>query len=251
MAKTLYDYWFVQFDFPNENGKPYKSSGGKMIWNEKLKRDIPEEWKCVNLLDIATFTNGIACQNFRPQNDENFLRVIKIKEMHEGFSFDSEFVKEDIPDKIKVFNGDILFSWSASLEVILWTKGDGALNQHIFKVASDQYPKSFYYFQLLNYVNHFKKMAEARKTTMGHITQDHLQQSTIAVPSSKKIAEKFEYAVDSLFQKIIITEKQNQELTQLRDWLLPMLMNGQVAVNYHLTDCIVDLFSYLCTFIAS
>ena len=78
LAKQLYDYWFVQFDFPDENGKPYKSSGGKMVWNEKLKREIPQGWHCGNLFEIAVFTNGLACQKFRPQKGEESLPVIKI-----------------------------------------------------------------------------------------------------------------------------------------------------------------------------
>ena len=186
MAKQLYDYWFVQFDFPNKDGKPYKSSGGKMVWNDKLKREIPIDWHCGNLFEIAVFTNGLACQKFRPKDDEAPLPVIKIREMHDGISADTEEVTPNIPESVKVYNGDVLFSWSASLEVILWAYGLGGLNQHIFKVTSaNDFPKSFYYFQLLDYVDIFKKMAEARKTTMGHITQDHLQQSTIAIPDNK------------------------------------------------------------------
>ena len=93
MAKTLYDYWFVQFDFPNAKGKPYKSSGGKMVWNEALKREIPLGWEVGSLLDIADYMNGLACQKFRPTGNE-FLRVIKIKEMHEGFSENTELVSQ-------------------------------------------------------------------------------------------------------------------------------------------------------------
>ena len=187
MAKQLYDYWFVQFDFPNEEGKPYKSSGGAMVWNEKLKREIPEGWHCGTLLDIAEYTNGLACQKYRP-TDNNKLPVIKIKEMHDGLSADTEWVKADIPDGVKVFDGDVLFSWSASLEVMLWAYGNGGLNQHIFKVTSKNgYPRSFYFYQLIHYVGVFKQMAEARKTTMGHITQDHLRQSTIALPPNVDI----------------------------------------------------------------
>lgn len=147
MAKQLYDYWFVQFDFPNEEGKPYKSSGGEMVWNEKLKRNIPVGWHCGNLFEIAVFTNGLACQKFRPKDDEVPLPVIKIREMHDGISVDTEEVTSNIPESVKVYNGDVLFSWSASLEVMLWAYGLGGLNQHIFKVTSaNDFPKSFYYF---------------------------------------------------------------------------------------------------------
>src|SRR5690554_2178619 len=237
MAKTLYDYWFVQFDFPYDfekgkpdiNGKPYKSSGGKMVYNEELKREIPEGWEVGSLLDIANFQNGLACQKYRPI-DDNHLPVIKIREMRDGFTENTEKVRVDVPDRIKVYDGDILFSWSASLEVIIWTGGNGALNQHIFKVTSDDYPKSYYYFELLNYLEHFKMIADLRKTTMGHITQDHLKQSRIVIPT-KMICEELENKINPILKSIISNNQQNQKLSELRDWLLPMLMNGQVSVG--------------------
>ena len=237
MAKQFYDYWFVQFDFPNEEGKPYKSSGGKMVWNEKLKRNIPVGWHCGNLFEIAVFTNGLACQKFRPKDDEESLPVIKIREMHDGISDDTEEVTSNIPESVKVYNGDVLFSWSASLEVMLWAYGLGGLNQHIFKVTSaNDFPKSFYYFQLLDYIDVFKKVAEARKTTMGHITQDHLQQSTIAIPDNKDIAVRFEELISPIFEQVVKLHEEISYLIKQRDELLPLLMNGQVSVNYDLSD---------------
>ena len=237
MAKQFYDYWFVQFDFPNEEGKPYKSSGGKMVWNEKLKRNIPVGWHCGNLFEIAVFTNGLACQKFRPKDDEESLPVIKIREMHDGISDDTEEVTSNIPESVKVYNGDVLFSWSASLEVMLWAYGLGGLNQHIFKVTSaNDFPKSFYYFQLLDYIDVFKKVAEARKTTMGHITQDHLQQSTIAIPDNKDIAVRFEELISPIFEQVVKLHEEISYLIKQRDELLPLLMNGQVSVNSDLSD---------------
>ena len=236
MAKQLYDYWFVQFDFPNEEGRPYKSSGGAMVWNEKLKREIPQGWHCGTLLDIAEYTNGLACQKYRPI-DDNKLPVIKIKEMHDGLSADTEWVKADIPDDVKVFDGDVLFSWSASLEVMLWAYGNGGLNQHIFKVTSKNgYPRSFYFYQLIHYVGVFKQMAEARKTTMGHITQDHLKQSTIALPPNVDIANRLEEKLCPIFDAIVKYSQEIMALTKQRDELLPLLMNGQASINYHLSD---------------
>nr|WP_254887389.1 restriction endonuclease subunit S [Phocaeicola vulgatus] len=232
MAKQLYNYWFVQFDFPNEEGKPYKSSGGEMLWNDKLKRNIPVGWHCGNLFEIAVFTNGLACQKFRPKDDEVPLPVIKIREMHDGISVDTEEVTSNIPESVKVYNGDVLFSWSASLEVMLWAYGLGGLNQHIFKVTSaNDFPKSFYYFQLLDYVDVFKKMAEARKTTMGHITQDHLQQSTIAIPDNKDIADKFEELISPIFKQIVKLQEEISNFIKQRDELLPLLMNGQITIE--------------------
>ena len=235
MARQLYDYWFVQFDFPNEEGKPYKSSGGEMVWNEKLKREIPEGWNCGTLLDIAEYTNGLACQKYRP-TDEDKLPVIKIKEMHDGISSDTEWVKADIPENVKVYDGDVLFSWPASLEVMLWAYGNGGLNQHIFKVTSKNgYPRSFYFYQLKHYIGVFKQMAEARKTTMGHITQDHLKQSLIALPSKVDIANKLEKKLSPIFDTIVTNNQEIMNLIKQRNELLPLLMNGQVTVNCDLS----------------
>jgi type I restriction enzyme S subunit len=229
MTKTLYDYWFVQFDFPNEQGKPYKSSGGKMVYNAELKREIPEGWEVRTLLDIATYTNGLACQNYRP-TDDDYLPVIKIREMRDGISENTEKVKADIPDKLIVNDGDVLFSWSASLEVMIWSGGKGGLNQHIFKVASKKYPRSFYFYQLIWYLRHFKMIAELRKTTMGHITQDHLKQSRIVIPPIELVIS-LDKKLFPIQEKQILLQKENQQLSELRDWLLPMLMNGQVRVG--------------------
>jgi type I restriction enzyme S subunit len=241
MAKLLYDYWFVQYDFPLSaaqaaalgqprlTGQPYRSSGGTMVFDPQLKREIPEGWEVGNLLDIATFTNGIACQKFPATSDEH-LWVIKIKEMHSGFTETSEKVTTEVPEKVIVRDGDILFSWSASLEVMIWTGGKGALNQHIFKVTSENYPRSICYFTLQGYLQHFKMMADQRKTTMGHITREHLEQSRIAIPP-KGIGNEFEAVTQPIFAQIVNNHQQNQELTTLRDWLLPMLMNGQVRVG--------------------
>lgn len=229
MAKTLYDYWFVQFDFPDENGNPYKSSGGKMVYNDQLKREIPEGWEVKSLWDMAKFYNGLAMQKFRPETEE-YLPVIKIREMMRGISSDTEKASRDIPREAIIDNGDILFSWSATLEVKIWAQGKAALNQHIFKVTSESFPETYIYNVLKDYLKVFKSIAELRKTTMGHITQDHLKQALIAVPPSRMVQE-LDNKLSNIFEKQIQLNQQNQELTQLRDWFLPMLMNGQVRVE--------------------
>ena len=231
MAKTLYDYWFVQFDFPDENGKPYRTSGGAMERCQELGREVPKGWKVGNLYDIADYINGLACQNFRPAEGEESLPVIKIKEMHDGITLDTERVSARIPEKNIINDGDILFSWSATLEVMYWTGGKGGLNQHIFKVVPKaHYQKEFVYNQLSSYIINFVKMAEARKTTMGHITSDHLQQSRIVLPPVP-VLRQFHDEVSAQHQMIIKCRKENRELEKLRDWLLPMLMNGQAYVK--------------------
>ena len=228
IAKTLYDYWFLQFEFPNEEGKPYKSSGGKMVWNEELKREIPEGWEVGNLYDIADFINGLACQKYRPVNDTEKLPVIKITEMHDGITDNTEFVRSDIPENNIINDGDILFSWSATLETMIWTGGKCGLNQHIFKVIPNNICKYYVFMQLSSYIGNFVKMAEARKTTMGHITTEHLKQSKIVLPN-KAIAEMFDKKISDVFRMIIKNNQEKRELMNVRDFLLPLLMNGQVG----------------------
>lgn len=231
MAKTLYDYWFTQFDFPNVKGKPYRTSGGAMEWNKQLKREIPKGWIVGNLYRIADYINGLACQKYRPKDGEGSLPVIKITEMHGGITNKTETVSESIPDKYKIYDGDILFSWSATLEIMYWFGGAGGLNQHIFKVVPKEgFPKEYVYQQLSAYIINFVKMAEARKTTMGHITTDHLDQSRIAIPPTP-VLERFSEIVRPIHEMIGKYQQQNRELTKLRDWLLPMLMNGQAVVE--------------------
>ena len=207
-----------------------------MKYDAKLKKEIPVDWHCGNLFEIAKFTNGLACQNHRPKAGEQPLPVVKIREMRDGFTSDTEFVTPNIPANVRVNNGDVLFSWSASLEVMLWAFGNGGLNQHIFKVTSaNGFPKSFYYYQLLNYVSVFKQIAEARKTTMGHITQDHLQQSTIAIPDNIAITNQLETKIAPIFEAIINNQVEIADLIKQRNELLPLLMNGQV--NFDLSAC--------------
>lgn len=230
MARMMFDYWFVQFDFPNEKGKPYKTFAGKMEYSEDLKKEIPKGWKVMSLYDIATYTNGLPMQKYRPIGNDS-LPVIKIKEMNEGYSDATELARKDIGAEYIINEGDVLFSWSASLNVMIWADKQGALNQHIFKVTSDLYPRYYVYFQILNYLNHFKLMAANRKTTMGHITSDHLKESRIAVPNDNKLIERCKDGIENILDLVTKNNMQNHELARLRDFLLPRLMNGQVKVN--------------------
>ena len=231
LAKTIYDYWFVQFNFPDKDDKPYKSSGGKMVWNEQLKREVPEGWEVGNLYDIANFENGLACQRFRPKNGEASLPVIKIREMHDGINSDTERVSANIPAKHRIEDGDLLFSWSASLEAMIWCGGAGGLNQHIFKVTPrGEYSVEYVYRQLASYIVTFAKMAEARKTTMGHITADHIKQSRVVLSSNDTLI-RFATSTKPIFERRLTVRKEVRELTEQRDTLLPLLMNGQVTVG--------------------
>lgn len=217
-AKTIYDYTFLQ------------CTGHQTTYNKTLNRNIPADWEIDNLYRIADFTNGLACQKYRPITEKEKLPVIKIREMHDGVTADTEFVRSDIPEKVIVNPGDLLFSWSASLEVMMWNGVKGGLNQHIFKVTPKEYFSLYFvYFQLKDYIGNFKRMAEARKTTMGHITTDHLNQSRIAIPDEETM-KRFSSLVTPLFKKQLVNSQQIETLTTQRNTLLPLLMTGQVEV---------------------
>lgn len=156
---------------------------------------------------------------------------MKIREMREGISKNTERVASNIPGSNIIDDGDLLFAWSASLEVQFWNGGRAGLNQHIFKVIpKSEVPTEYVYQQLVRCLVTFRKMAEVRKTTMGHITSDHLSQSKIVLPA-REVLKEFDCAIRQLRQCITQLGKQTQTLASLRDWLLPMLMNGQVTVT--------------------
>ena len=202
-----------------------------MVWCEQMKCNIPANWTIGNLYTIADFVNGIACQKHRPTQDEVALPVVKIKEMHDGITNVTEFVSPNIPSKNIIYTGDILFSWSATLEVAFWYGAKAGLNQHIFKVVPKKgYSKEYVFQQLSAYVIKFIKMAEARKTTMGHITTDHLHQSIIALPPLN-IVDEYTMITKNIFKKATQCAIENQQLIELRNWLLPMLMNGQATID--------------------
>ena len=228
LIKIIFSYWFLQFDFPNEANKPYKSSGGEMVYNEELKREIPKGWTVGNLDDIAQYINGLPCQKYRPISEDDKLPVIKITEMHDGFTDRTEFVRSDIDKEYIVEDGDILFSWSATLETMIWVGGKGGLNQHIFKVIPKDYGKYYVYQQLSSYIINFVRMAQSRKTTMGHITKDHLSQSKIPLPP-KELTYKFNDLVSDFYDKFVLNNQENRELNNLKDFLLPLLLSGQVS----------------------
>ena len=117
LARLIYEHWFVQFDFPDANGRPYKSSCGKMEWNDELKLDIPAGWDSGNLYQIAEYINGCVCQKFYAKTVEDKLPVVKIREMHEGFSSETEYVRADIPAKYKIVAGALLSGKKSSYKI--------------------------------------------------------------------------------------------------------------------------------------
>ncbi|EME7117959.1 restriction endonuclease subunit S [Enterococcus faecium] len=228
LASTLFKRWFVDFEFPDENGNPYKSSGGKMVDSELGK--IPEGWEATSLSDIANYKNGLAMQKFRPDENEKSLPVLKIKELNQGFTdSNSDRCSIDISDEVKIENGDVVFSWSGTLLVKIWTGGDAGLNQHLFKVTSNKFPKWYYYLWTKFYMNKFIGIAKDKATTMGHIKRQHLSEAKVIIPSINML-EKFGKVLGPTID--MITEKgiENLELSNLRDSLLPKLLSGEIEL---------------------
>lgn len=219
MAQAIFKNWFVDFE-PFKDGKFVDSELGM----------IPEGWKVGTLTEIASYMNGLAMQKFPPENNEESLPVLKIKELGQGFcGTDSDRCSCNIKDECKIHNGDVIFSWSGTLLVDVWCGGDCGLNQHLFKVTSNDYPKWFYYYWTKHHLQEFIHIAKDKAVTMGHIKRGHLEEALVAIPdndSMKKANELFE----PILNKRISLRLENSRLSLLRDTLLPRLMSGELEV---------------------
>ena len=214
MAKQLYDYWFVQFDFPNEEGKPYKSSGGAMVWNDKLKREIPKEWMASNYTDLFTIGNG----QTMPQNEglvpayggNGIVKMVEI----------SNYPACIIIGRVGANCGSIHYS-----KVPCWVS-DNAIS--ICSKNDDWQPFLFYSLKLYNLS---KNKGGSSQPLITHEALKHLY-----FPMSEKHINQFCHIVNELQDLIYSNQQEILKLTKQRDELLPLLMNGQVTVNYHLSD---------------
>ena len=220
-AQAIYKEWFVDFEFPNEEGKPYKSSGGEMVWCEELGKEIPEGWEVESLSKIAYYLNGLAMQKFPSDDESNFINVLKIRELSQG-CFDDKSDKGSIntPKEYIIEDGDVIFSWSGTLKVEIWCGGKGALNQHLFKVYSDEYPKWYYYLWTNYHLNEFIRIAEGKATSLGHIKREHLDEALVLVPTSFK---KLNPIMNTLIENIICKKLQIRMLIEIKELLLSKL----------------------------
>lgn len=192
--------------------------------------EADESWEEQSLDRIANYLNGLALQKYPVVDEANFLPVIKIRELKQGITANTDKCGNTIPAPYIINDGDVLFSWSGSLEVVIWHDGIGALNQHLFKVTSDKYPKWFYYLATKHHLPEFRNIAHTKSTTMGHIQRHHLTEATISLPPADKF-NVYDAALAPKIEKIIRNNTQIKTLTQLRDTLLPKLMSGEVRVE--------------------
>jgi type I restriction enzyme S subunit len=200
-------------------------------FNEVLGKWVPEGWEVKSLDKIADYQNGLALQKFRPLNeDDDFLPVLKISHLKDGNTDGVEKARIDINPQCRVDNGDILFSWSASLFVDIWCGGSAALNQHLFKVTSKKFPKWFYYLYTKHHLDNFIRIASDKAVTMGHIKREHLSEAMCSVMPMENlllISSHFSNLID----KQIVNRLEKEKLAQLRDRLLPELISGRVRVD--------------------
>lgn len=227
MAKTLYDYWFVQFDFPNERGKPYKTSGGKMVWNEELKREIPQGWEDGKLSDIANITMGQSPPG-ESYNDksEGMIFFQGCTDFGNRFPSIRQFTTQ--PTRYAK-EGDILLSVRAPVGTLNIAKENCCIGRGLAALNSKDNCITFLFGIMIN----FKQIFDRRNvdgTTFGSITKDDLFSLKVVLPI-KDLLKKYHSMLNPTFEKQNKIELENQKLSELRDWLLPMLMNGQVRVG--------------------
>jgi len=203
MAETLFRQWFVE--------------------------EAKEDWEELPLSKIAIFLNGIACQKFPPKNDLEKLPVLKIKELRNGLTENSDWASTDINNEYIVKSGDIIFSWSASLIVKIWDGDDCILNQHLFKVTSENFPKWYYYQWCKYHLDQFIAISVSHATTMGHIKRKDLDEAKVLVPEEDEF-RCMSPQIQPLIEKQIVNNNQIHTLENLRDTLLPKLMSGEVKI---------------------
>ena len=218
MAMGLYKHWFVDFG-PFQDGEFVESELGM----------IPKGWEVKSVYDIANYINGAA---FKPSElvDEGKY-VIKISELNGGITKNTGKSTKEVKQEQIINDGSVLFSWSATLDIFLWDKGEALLNQHIFNVLPNgSLSIETLYFLLKNIIAHFKAIAADRATTMGHIKLSHLKETFLAIPNEIHKQE-FQNEIEPIFSQILENLTENQTLTQLRDTLLPKLISGEVRLK--------------------
>lgn len=208
MAETLFRQWFV----------------------EPCKDGLPEGWEEKPLSYIANFLNGLACQKFPPQNEIEKLPVLKIRELNNGITEASDWATSNVNQEYIVDLGDIIFAWSASLMVKIWDGEKCVLNQHLFKVTSEKYPKWFYLYWTKHHLDEFIAISKSHATTMGHIKRKDLDNAMVLLPSEKELNQ-ITKIMEPIVEKKIKNYQQLSTLKKFRDTLLPKLMNGEVRIS--------------------
>lgn len=238
IARALFKSWFVDFDpvrAKSEGRQPWGMDAETAAlfpseFEDSELGEIPKGWRVRPLDSIATFLNGLALQKYPAQPREEFLPVIKIVELRKGSTEGADRASPAVPAPYVIEDGDLLFSWSGSLEVAVWAGGRGALNQHLFKVTSTEFPQWFIHQWLLRHLSEFRGIAADKATTMGHIKRHHLTDALTVVPDGS-VLDAANAMFSPLAQRWLLNRLESRTLAELRDTLLPRLMSGEVRVR--------------------
>ena len=240
MAKQLYDYWFVQFDFPNEEGKPYKSSGGKMVWNEKLKREIPEGWNISLIKDIATtYSGGTPKSTNIEYYDNGEIAWINSGELNSPIitkttNYITKCGLENSSAKLYPSNSILVAMYGATAGKVSLLTFEACSNQAVCGVIPTIENMLYYvYFHISSLYSHFITLSTG--SARDNISQDTIKNILLPIPT-RNILKLFDEKIGSIYQTIVNNYQQIDSLTKQRDELLPLLMNGQVSVNSDLSD---------------
>ncbi|MFM5731587.1 restriction endonuclease subunit S [Aeromonas caviae] len=236
IAQALFKSWFVDFDPVHARARGEQPAGLSpevaALFPDSFEDSelgmVPKGWMVEPLDEIADFLNGLALQKFPPDGDAD-LPVIKIAQLRKGDAVGADRASSKIKPEYIIQSGDVLFSWSGSLEVEVWCGGEGALNQHLFKVTSQRFQKWFYLHWTKHHLANFKHIAASKATTMGHIQRRHLTEAMVVVPSPEFLVEA-DKVFAPLLEQWINNALQAQTLATLRDTLLPRLISGQLRL---------------------
>ena len=220
MAKTLYDYWFVQFDFPDENGKPYRTSGGAMEWCQELGREVPKGWKVRRLPEVSSVQYGFPLSTEKFSSTGN--RVVRIRDIIDN-SY-SALTNEAVGNEYFTQEDDLLVGMDGNFQMNYWTRNGDIVNQRITRIRKTVIPIMLIKMQIQPYIT--AKIDTVARSTVGHLGDADFSERYILVPEGLDID-----IFDAYLSKIVSLRKENQELSDLCDWLLPMLMNGQAFIH--------------------
>ena len=231
MARAIFKDWFVDFGPTRAKAEGRAPYLPPELWNlfpPTLDNEgNPNGWHRKPLDEIADFLNGLALQKFPPAAPEDSLPVIKIAELRNGVTPKSNRATRKIPNEYVINDGDFIFSWSGSLLAKFWTGGEGALNQHLFKVTSDHYPVWFFTQWVHHHMPVFQAIAAAKATTMGHIQRGHLKEAMTICPPDDTLSA-LTPRISPLVDKMLENALESRTLAQTRDLLLPKLISGTI-----------------------
>ena len=229
MANLLYDYWFVQFDFPNEEGKPYKSSGGEMVWNEKLKREIPADWEVLPLFDAVSVQYGFPFATEQFTEKETNVPVVRIRDILEGTT--SAYSLEKADEKYHLNKNDVLVGMDGNFHMNFWHDNIAYLNQRCVRLRAHS-DSTISSIQILHSIKPYIKAKEqnAKGSTVGHLSDKDLKGLHLIKPLKTR-AFNPRKTLDGLLALVIENKKQILSLTKQRDELLPLLINGQITTE--------------------